>query len=269
MRDVIQFGKYLDYIDYERFENVSTETVAEYVSWLQNNGKATSTIYRSIASLRNFYKYLIREQIIAVSPVQNIELGHNERKLPEVLTSREIDKLLAQPSVNDTKGCRDKAMLELLYATGIRVSELLALELDDVNLVVGVIKCHTNEKERYIPLYDVAIKAISDYITKARPLMISNANEPLLFVNMDGGHMSRQGFWKVLKTYQTRAGIEKDITPRTLRHSFAAHLLQNGADLKSIQEMLGHSDISSTQVYVQLVKKQLRDVYKKSHPRAR
>ena len=160
-------------------------------------------------------------------------------------------------------------MLELLYATGIRVTELISLNVDDVNLSGGFIKCENSDKLRIIPLYPAAIQALSDYLSDIRPKMIADPNEQSLFVNINGGRMSRQGFWKIVKVYQERAQIDKDITPHTLRHSFAAHLLENGADLRSIQEMLGHSDISSTQIYAQLVKQNLKSIYNKYHPRAR
>ena len=188
--------------------------------------------------------------------------------MPEILTNREVELLLAQPNCIDPKGYRDKAMLELLYATGIRVTELIDLKITDVNLEAGVIRCASREKERLIPMYPAAVKALSDYITLVRPQMILNPSEQTLFVNVGGEHMSRQGFWKIIKHYQRKAGIEKDITPHTLRHSFAAHLLENGADIHAIQEMLGHRDISSTNIYSQLVNKQLKDVYNKAHPRA-
>ena len=176
--------------------------------------------------------------------------------------------LLEQPERNDMKGYRDKAMLELLYATGMRVSELISLNTSDVNLNIGVVRCVSHDKERFVPMYPAAIKALSEYLEFVRPQMIARDDEPSLFVNVSGERMSRQGFWKIIKSYQAKAHIEKDITPHTLRHSFAAHLLENGADLRSIQEMLGHADISSTQIYSQLVKKQLKEVYNKTHPRA-
>ncbi len=179
-----------------------------------------------------------------------------------------MELLLEQPECTDLKGYRDHAMLELLYATGIRVTELISLNVDDINLSAGVLRCASGEKERVIPMYSTAIKSVSDYLSKARDQMIADPNETALFVNVSGSRMSRQGFWKMIKYYREKAHIEKEITPHTLRHSFAAHLLENGADLHSIQEMLGHADISSTHIYAQLVKKQLKDVYNKAHPRA-
>ena len=191
-----------------------------------------------------------------------------ERKFPEILTNKEVELFLDQPKCVDAKGYRDHAMLELLYATGIRVSELIDLNEEDVSLSAGFIRCESKGKERIIPLYPTAIKALSDYIKEIRPQLIADPEETALFVNMNGERMSRQGFWKIVKHYQELAGISKDITPHTLRHSFAVHLLENGADLHSIQEMLGHADISSTQIYTHVVKKQLKDIYQKAHPRA-
>ena len=191
------------------------------------------------------------------------------QKLPQILTSKEVELLLAQPECVDPKGYRDRAMLELLYATGIRVSELINLNISDVNSAAGIITCRGRDRRvRAIPLYPAAIRALNEYTEFIRPRMVASPEEEALFVNVSGERMSRQGFWKLIKTYQTKAGIKKDITPHTLRHSFAAHLLENGADLRSIQEMLGHADISSTQIYSQLVKKQLKEVYNKAHPRA-
>ena len=191
-----------------------------------------------------------------------------EHKLPQILTSKEVELLLEQPECTDMKGYRDRAMLELLYATGIRVSELIGLNTSDINLPAGVIRCTSKGKERMIPLYPAAVKALNEYVEFIRPQMIADPDEHALFVNVSGERMSRQGFWKIIKSYQAKAHIEKTITPHTLRHSFAAHLLENGADLHAIQEMLGHADISSTQVYSHLVKKQLKDIYNKAHPRA-
>ena len=179
-----------------------------------------------------------------------------------------MELFLQQPQCVDAKGYRDHAMLELLYATGIRVSELISLNLSDLNLAAGFIRCESKGKERIIPLYHTAVKALQDYVKNTRPQLIADSDEEALFVNMNGERMSRQGFWKIIKYYQEKAGIEKDITPHTLRHSFAVHLLENGADLRSIQEMLGHADISSTQIYTHVVKRQLKDVYQKAHPRA-
>ena len=225
-------------------------------------------ISRSVASLKCFYNHLLTSGKIKNTPVTDIALEKAVKKLPQILTSKEVELLLEQPQCTDMKGYRDRAMLELLYATGIRVTELISLDASDVNIAAGFVRCRSKDKARLIPLYPAAVKAIKEYMQNVRSQMIALPDETALFVNMNGERMSRQGFWKIIKYYQNKAGIEKDITPHTLRHSFAAHLLENGADLRSISEMLGHADISSTQVYTQLVKKQLKDVYIKAHPRA-
>ena len=206
--------------------------------------------------------------VIRQNPAKGVTAVRSERKYPEILTGKEVELFLEQPQCVDAKGYRDHAMLELLYATGIRVSELIALNLDDVNFSAGLVRCRSRGKERVIPLYTGAIKALQEYVREIRPQIILYNEEPALFVNMNGERMSRQGFWKIIKHYQEKAQIKKDITPHTLRHSFAAHLLENGADLRSIQEMLGHADISSTQIYSHMVKQKLKDVYQKAHPRA-
>lgn len=268
VRDVTQFNSYLERYLKIDIPSVSQETVNGYMAWLRGEGKSSATLARCLASIKCFYSYLLSCGVVARNPVHDISIERAEKKLPQILTSAEVELLLDQPKCTDMKGYRDRAMLELLYATGIRVSELISLNIDDVKLSAGIIKCTTHGKERYIPMYSAAIKAVSDYINLVRGQMVASPTEQALFVNVNGERMTRQGFWKVLKHYQETAKIEKDITPHTLRHSFAAHLLENGADLRSIQEMLGHADISSTQVYAQLVKKQLKDVYNKAHPRA-
>ena len=268
LRDIRQFGAYLDMHTDTDIVSATEDELSEYINWLKGQGKSVATVSRCIASLKCLYSYLTIRQIIAENPATKLVPDRGEHKLPQILTSQEVDLLLEQPECIDAKGYRDKAMLELLYATGIRVTELINLDITDINLAAGVIRCSTRDKERLIPMYAKAVKALSDYVTLVRPQMIALPDEPSLFVNVNGERMSRQGFWKIIKYYQKKANIEKDITPHTLRHSFAAHLLENGADIHAIQEMLGHADISSTQVYTQLVKKQLKDVYNKAHPRA-
>ena len=248
--------------------DATAEQLAEYISSLRSAGKSVATVSRTIASIKCLYAHLFIKQIITVNPAQGLAPEKTTQKLPEILTSGEVELLLAQPNCIDPKGYRDKAMLELLYATGIRVTELIDLKITDVNLEAGVIRCANAGRERLIPVYPAAVKALRDYITLVRPQMILRPDEQSLFVNISGEHMSRQGFWKIIKHYQKMAGIEKDITPHTLRHSFAAHLLENGADIHAIQEMLGHKDISSMQVYSKLVDKQIKDVYNRAHPRA-
>ena len=268
LRDIRQFGAYLDLHTDTDIVSATEDELSEYINWLKGQGKSVATVSRCIASLKCLYSYLTIRQIIAENPATKLVPDKGEHKLPQILTSQEVDLLLEQPECIDAKGYRDKAMLELLYATGIRVTELINLDITDINLAAGVIRCSTRDKERLIPMYAKAVKALSDYVTLVRPQMIAMPDEPSLFVNVNGERMSRQGFWKIIKYDQKKANIEKDITPHTLRHSFAAHLLENGADIHAIQEMLGHADISSTQVYTQLVKKQLKDVYNKAHPRA-
>lgn len=267
MRDVQQFARAMALRGVELTEVLSRD-VEEYTTGLSRKGKSPATITRSVASIKSFYQCLLTQGLVSGNPAKSVSAAKVERKLPQVLTSREVELLLEQPECTDLKGYRDRAMLELLYATGIRVSELIALDLDDLNLPGGVLRCRSKGKERVIPLYPAAICALREYVQSVRPQLVEASDELALFVNMGGGRMSRQGFWKLIKYYQEKAGIQKEITPHTLRHSFAAHLLENGADLRSIQEMLGHADISSTQVYSRLVNQKIKDVYKKAHPRA-
>ena len=268
MRDVRQLSDYVAAHDLPGLDSLDDEELAAYIAWLRHNGKSPATVSRCIASLKSFYSLLLSQGVVDHNPAAGLVPEKAVQKLPQILTSKEVELLLEQPECTDMKGYRDRAMLELLYATGIRVSELISLDVSDVNIPAGFIRCRSKDKERMIPLYPAAIKALSEYVEFIRPQMIASPDEQSLFVNISGERMSRQGFWKIIKTYQKKAGIEKDITPHTLRHSFAAHLLENGADLRSIQEMLGPADISSTQVYSHIVKKQLKDVYNKAHPRA-
>jgi integrase/recombinase XerD len=268
MRDIRQFSAYMTQHSALEIVDADRETIANYLQWLTGQGKSPATVSRSLASIKSLYNFLLSQERIEENPAAEIQSVKAEKKLPQILTGKEVELLLEQPKCTDMKGYRDKAMLELLYATGIRVSELISLNVSDVSLDGGFIKCTNKDKERIIPLYPAAIKALSDYMKDIRPNMIASYDETALFVNLSGERMSRQGFWKIIKHYQETAQIDKDITPHTLRHSFATHLLENGADLRSIQEMLGHSDISSTQIYAQLVKQNLKYVYNKYHPKA-
>ena len=268
LRDINQFKTWLLGAGSPDLRRVKKDTINEYMLYLSGAGKSPATITRCTASLKSFYAYMLGRGAVKTNPAKNIAALKVERKCPEILTSKEVELFLEQPKCVDEKGYRDHAMLELLYATGIRVSELIGLDVGDVNLAGGFIRCRSKTRERIIPLYRTAIKALRDYMTDIRPRIISGPDEQALFVNMNGGRMSRQGFWKIIKYYQEKAEISKDITPHTLRHSFAVHLLENGADLRSIQEMLGHADISSTQIYAHIIKKHLKDVYQKAHPRA-
>jgi len=253
-RDIRQFEVYLREHALS-LEKVTKTIIITYLIALQKTGKATSTISRNLASIRCFSA--------------NLESPKVEKKLPSVLTKKEVELLLEQPVPVDAKGARDKAMLELLYATGIRVSELISLNIDDVDLNSGLIICRNGEiKSRSIPLGNVAVKYIKTYLNDFRKKLCTNENHKLLFVNFHGQKMTRQGFWKIIKYYTAKANIKKSITPHTLRHSFAVHLIENGADLQAIQEMLGHSDISTTQVYSKINKSRIKEVYSKTHPRA-
>lgn len=267
-RDVSKYINYLNSNGITDISQTTKTTVLTYLVDLQNQGKATSTVSRTLASLRSYYMFVTQTETKMKNPTLNLEAPKSEKKLPQILTTKEVDRLLEQPSLSEPKGIRDKAMLELLYATGIRVSELIALKISDINISLGFIRCMSSKKERFIPIGHIAKAALVNYIENARSLMLASCDDEILFVNCNGSKMSRQGFWKIVKQYGRQANIDADITPHTLRHSFAAHLLENGADLKSIQEMLGHSDISSTQVYSHLMKSKIRDVYERAHPRA-
>lgn len=266
-RDVKQYIAYLDSSGVKDLSATTKTTVLSYLLELQREGRASSTVSRTLASLRSFYIFMLRNGAVKSDPTTNLEAPHVEKKPPQILTSAEVELLMEQPG-DDNKGIRDRAMLELLYATGIRVSELINLNITDVNLSMSFIYCNGGKKERIVPMGNKALEAITVYIDKVRSLMIKSDTEKALFVNCGGERLSRQGFWKIIKQYQHQADIKKEITPHTLRHSFAAHLLENGADLRSIQEMMGHADISSTQVYSKLMSSKIKDVYAKAHPRA-
>lgn len=267
-RDLAKFSEYANYSSLTDICNVDTEIVGEFKLYLIKNGLSSSSVSRTLSSLRGFFQYLIINGFCDSNPAKAIHNDKIEKKELMVLTSKEIETLLSQPDVNDIKGIRDKAMLEILYATGIRVSELIDLEIDDVNINLSFIRCGREEKERFIPIYPIAVKAVSAYLDKARKLLVTDHGEKALFVNVTGEKMTRQGFWKILKTYVKSAEINKAITPHTLRHSFAAHLLENGADIHDIQLILGHSDIASTQRYAQFLKDKMKNSYIKFHPRA-
>lgn len=267
-RDIRQFEVYLREHALS-LEKVTKTIIITYLIALQKTGKATSTISRNLASIRCFYQFMQNERYIEIDPSANLESPKVEKKLPSVLTKKEVELLLEQPVPVDAKGARDKAMLELLYATGIRVSELISLDIDDVDLNSGLIICRNGKiKSRSIPLGNIAVKYTKMYLNDFRRKLCSNDNNQLLFVNFHGQKMTRQGFWKIIKYYTAKANINKSITPHTLRHSFAVHLIENGADLQAIQEMLGHSDISTTQVYCKVNKNKIKEVYSKTHPRA-
>lgn len=267
-RDVTQYISYLDGTGVTDISSTTKTTVLSYLLYLQKEGRASSTVSRTLASLRSYYLFMMQNGVVKSNPTSNLEAPHVEKKIPKILSGEEVELLLEQPKNCDNKGIRDKAMLELLYATGIRVSELINLDVSDVNVPMSFVRCKGGKKERIIPMGHQAKDALENYINNVRKYMVKDENETALFVNCSGARLSRQGFWKLIKYYQHIAGIETDITPHTLRHSFAAHLLENGADLHSIQEMMGHADISSTQVYSIMMNSKIKDVYAKAHPRA-
>lgn len=267
IRDLNQFDAYLSENDLGGILEISKSNIDDYVAHLQQLGKSDSTVMRATASLKSFYNFLVQQGYLDQSPVHAEVKRRSEKYVPEILTVEEVDKLLSSPKAKDAKGIRDKAVLELLYATGIRVTELINLNMTDVNTELGFIRCASDGHGRMIPMYPAAAEAVRNYQRTARNMLVTNPAEKALFVNVYGERLTRQGLWKIIKFYTKEAKINKEITPQTLRHSFAVHLLENGADLKSVQEMLGHADISSTQVYVNIVKSKLQSAYTK-HPRA-
>ena len=266
-RDVLQFGKYLDE-NKLNYAKIKQEDIKDYLNHLQEIGKKTSSISRSLASIRSFYQYELRNKKVKLNPTEGVQAPKVEKHAPSILSSQEIELLLNQPQNIDLKGTRDKAMLEFAYATGMRVTEIISLNIEDVDIDSSSVICKTATKQRTIPLGTLSLKALKEYIEEARPILVKDDNENALFVNINGRRLTRQGFWKIIKYYKEQAHITKEITPHVLRHSFATHLLQNGADLKSIQTMLGHSDISSTQVYMQFQDDSIKNIYRKAHPRA-
>ena len=266
-RDILQYQEYavqnnLNYL------KVTNSEISEYFAYLKKLNKKTSTISRNLATIRSFYQFLLRTKKIKKDPTIGVQSPKVEKKAPSILTAKEVELLLEQPKDVDLKGIRDKAMLEFAYATGMRVTEIISLDITDVNVKESIVVCNAGFKKRNIPLGSLSMKALNEYIEKARPILIKDENTKALFVNVNGKRLTRQGFWKIVKFYKEQANISKEITPHVLRHSFATHLLQNGAEIKAVQSMLGHSDISSTQVYMQFQKENLKDIYNKAHPRA-
>ena len=269
LRDISKFAAFASSKGLASVSSADLAFISEYISLLGAEGRSCATITRTSASLRCYYQYLQSRGIVTDNPARGIKLARAEKKLPEILTGKEITQLLSQPDIVDPKGCRDKAMLELLYATGIRVTELIDLKIHDFNPEIGILHLHNKRGERIVPMYPAAVKAVTDYMARARASIVCDPSEDALFTNMNGQPLTRQGFWKIVKAYAQAANIKKDITPHTLRHSFATHLLENGAQLKDIKEMLGHSDISSTQIYAQIMRDRYTMSYQKFHPRAR
>ena len=266
-RDLDKFKEYIDTNDI-KYTKVKQDNIKDYVTYLEENNKKASTISRNIASIRSFYQYEAKNGKVSSDPTENIQAPKVEKKAPSILSTQEVELLLEQPKNVDLKGTRDKAMLEIAYATGMRVTEIVSLNVEDVDLQNNCVVCKTGARQRVIPLGKLSVDALKDYIDNARKILIKSDDMNALFVNLNGKRLTRQGFWKIIKYYQEQANITKDITPHTLRHSFATHLLQNGAELKAIQTMLGHSDISSTQIYMQFQNDGINDIYKKAHPRA-
>lgn len=266
-RDLKKMNQYLMAQGIHDASEVTATSLNSYVLFLEKEGRKPATISRSIASMKAFYHYMEKERRVSEDPSERLKAPKIEKKMPTILTPEEVIRLLEQPGGTSPKELRDKAMLELLYATGIRVSELISLKVEDVNLAMEYLTCSDSHKERIIPFGSIAKEALSRYLELGRPKLVGDEKEEWLFTNCSGQQMSRQGFWKLIKSYGKKAGIEAEITPHMLRHSFAAHMVGNGADLKSVQEMLGHSDISTTQVYAQMGQRRMREVYVKAHPR--
>ena len=263
--------KYITFLENNGISSIfdtTKSTVLTYLLSLQKEGRAASTVSRVLASLRAFYAYVSAGGQLMQDPTLNLDTPSVSRKAPAILSAREVDKLLSQPDTKTVKGRRDRAILEVLYATGIKVSELIALDIRDVNTDVGFLRCIGGARERILPIGQLAAIALNRYIQSGREQLLNGKETDALFLNYNGERMSRQGFWKLIKAYKDKAGIEKDITPHILRNSFAAHLLENGADLAAIQEMLGHSDISTTRIYSGFVKSNIKEIYYKTHPRA-
>jgi integrase/recombinase XerD len=268
-RDLHQYLEYLQQKKNLSLANTTQATVIGYLLQLQARGKATATLSRSLAAIKSYYHYMARENRIERDPTVNLDAPKQEKRLPRVLSVTEVERLLEQPDIKNPVGIRDRAMLEVLYATGLRVSELVSLKVEDINLDTGYIKCYgKGSKERIVPLGSVAIKFLKLYQDHARKFLASRLMENTLFLNHHGKGLTRQGFWKIIKKYADNLDILTDITPHTLRHSFATHLLENGADLRSVQEMLGHADIATTQIYTHLTKGKIKEIYEKTHPRA-
>lgn len=269
-RDLTKFILYLRRLGVNALEHVERREILAFMEDLHNNGRAAATISRNLAAIRSFFGFLNQENLVDKNPSSELDSPKIPKRLPNIMTVKQVAKLLEQPDVKSPSGLRDKAMLELLYATGIRVSELVDLSLVDVNLDMGFLRClGKGSKERIIPMGKTAVKSVHTYLQKGRGQLIRDSHEQAVFVNFHGRRLTRQGFWKILKKYVRQAGFTGDITPHTLRHSFATHLLENGADLRAVQEMLGHSDISTTQIYTQVTAIRLRDVYQQYHPRAK
>lgn len=265
-RDIELFSAYMQAQKIDMI-SVTRSHVLSYILHMQDKGKASSSVMRSIASLKSLFSFLVSKGAMRTNPALELKLPKREKKTPEFLSKDEIEKLLASPDTSSLRGIRDKAILELMYATGLKASELVSMSVRDADTDLGYVRCSKGANIRIVPIGKHASNAVRAYITVARPAM-AKADENALFVNYSGVAMTRQGLWKIIKEYAKKSGIRPGITPHSLRHSFAMHLLENGADLISIQEMLGHKDASSTQMYARMFHSRLREVYNKAHPRA-
>ena len=268
-RDMKKFVEYLKKTGVNSYFKVTTTIIKTFLSEMKEEGFSEASVERMTCVLRAFFRFMCEEYELRKNPMEKIHTKKPARKIPAVMTNAEVEMFLDTPDLSTDKGIRDKAMLEVLYATGIKVSELIELKIDDVNAEIGFVKCRKGEKERIIPMYSLASKCLKDYIERVRDFFVKDENEKILFVNTNGKKMTRQGFWKIVKSYKEKAQIIKEITPHTLRHSFATHILENGAKLKDVQELLGHSDISSTYIYEEIVRNRIKSVYKTTHPRAK
>ena len=267
-RDLEKFFLFAESKGIDSFSKTSIKEIVDYKEYLSKSGLSPNSVSRSLSALRSLIQYLVSIGEAKSNPAKSVHNDKAENKGLNILSNSEIDLLLNQPDVKDVKGIRDKAMLETLYATGIKVSELTSLNVSDVNLTLSFIRCGTGDNERIIPIYPICLNSIKNYLEESRLQMVSDESEQALFVNTSGSRMTRQGFWKILKGYAVSAKIKKEITPHTLRHSFAAHLLENGADIHDIQEILGHRELASTQKYTQYLKDKMKNSYMKFHPRA-
>ena len=266
-RDLKKMVSFLRERGISEISMIREQDLEDYLHEMETGNFASASISRTVASMRAFFQHMYQEGKIKEDPSAGLRRPKVEKKMPEILTVEEVEMLLEQPDQQTMKGLRDSAMLELLYATGMRVSELLHLNVKDVNLRLSYVTCHDGNKERVIPIGHISRDVLERYLRECRPSFVEDGNEPALFTNVAGKPMSRKGFWKVLKGYAVEAGIQRDITPHTLRHSFAVHMLQNGADVRSVQAMMGHSDISTTQIYLNMNTIKMRDVYMRAHPR--
>lgn len=268
-RDLISYLEYLNLREIDDISDTNRTIIVSYLISMQKKGKASSSISRACAAIKSFYHFLFTEKYINENPTVNLDTPKLEHRLPRVLSLEEVDRLLEQPDVNTVLGFRDKTMLELLYATGMRVSELISLTVENINLDMGYLRClGKGSKERILPIGSISAKYLKKYLADIRCKLLKNNETKILFLNYRGKKLSRQGFWKIIKKYSRAANLSKKVTPHTLRHSFATHLLENGADLRAVQEMLGHSDISTTQIYTHITKNKIKEVYDKTHPRA-